>query len=812
MRVLAKLLAPLRRGWRPVAIVLLCAAAGLAQAQSAADDNNADPPSRVARLSYLSGDLGFLPAGAKNWSDANINRPLTTGDRLSTGRDSRAELELGGGTLRMAGQTNFGLLDLNDQLAQVELTQGTLNLTVRHLEQGQSYEIDTPTVALVVNQPGSFRVDIDDNGGSTQVTAFDGSATVYGENSAQRSIDSGRSYRFVDSSLAAVVISDIGGGDSFDAWNDHRNHRYAQSTSRRYVSDQVVGYQDLDQYGDWHTTSDYGAVWFPAHVAADWAPYRDGHWAYIAPWGWSWVDDSPWGFAPYHYGRWAYVSGDWGWIPGPIAVRPIYAPALVAFVGGGGWSVGISGGPVGWFPLGPGEIYNPWYRASRSYYTNVNVTNIRVTNVTNRTTIVNNINEHYGDYRDGRPVRGERYANRDAPRGFTAVPGNAFAGGRQVQRVLLHVDQRKLAETTVSPHGANLRPTAGSVAPPRSAHARALPNGGFNREVVARNEPPVARTDRVDASMRNPRGARQAVSSSSNVRLLTPRGVNNERTSALDGRDRAAVGRNGVDQARIDQAGTARPAPAGLRQQPADNRLRNQPGTSNVAATAGPAGTLPIVQPIHRTDLRAGELPSARYARPQAVGDSRGRGSVESQAAAPSRVSTNARMEQGQRAPQEPPLQQAPRPGVSYISPADAQLPSRTERGNRAAPEPLPQVPHFERAMSNNPPAAVAAPRAQQQEAERMTRRNAPVAGESMGNPAQPRVERAAQIERAAPQDTRMAPREMAPPRQAYEPPRREAAPAMPAPRAAPALREEPPTQRAAPKRADHPAKDERQN
>ncbi len=61
---------------------------------------------------------------------------------------------------------------------------------------------------------------------------------------------------------------------------------------------------------------------------------------------------------------------------GPRGVRSIYAPALVAFVGGGGWSVGI-GGLVGWFPLGPGEIYNPWYRCGRNCYTNVNYNNLR---------------------------------------------------------------------------------------------------------------------------------------------------------------------------------------------------------------------------------------------------------------------------------------------------------------------------------------------------------------------------------------------------------------------------------------------------
>jgi hypothetical protein len=366
-----------RRRTRVLMLLVLCLFAGLAQAQSDTDDR-VDPPTRVARLSYIGGDLGFLPAGAKDWSDARINRPLTTGDKLSSAADARAELQFDGGTLRIDGQTDLGLLDLNDRTAQIELTQGSLSLSVRQLNDGESYEIDTPAVALVVDQPGTFRVDVDPRDGSTRVAALDGAATVFGENNAQRSINPGRSYRFTDASLRRVTISNINRGDAFDRWASERDNRYARSTSRQYVSEDVVGYQDLDQYGGWQDSSEYGAVWYPRNVGSDWAPYRDGHWAYIAPWGWSWVDDAPWGYAPYHYGRWAYTQRGWGWIPGPRGVRAVYAPALVAFVGGGGWSVGISSAPVGWFPLGPGEIYNPWYRCGRSYYTNVNIYNISV--------------------------------------------------------------------------------------------------------------------------------------------------------------------------------------------------------------------------------------------------------------------------------------------------------------------------------------------------------------------------------------------------------------------------------------------------
>lgn len=476
---------PLRR-WPIIAAIVLLSMIGAARAQSTVDGG--DPPDRVARLSYLDGDVGLLPAGAHDWGDASINRPLTTGDKLSSGGDARAELELDGGTLRIDRDTDFGFLELSDQLAQVELTQGTLNLAVRRLDEGQSYEIDTPTVALVVDQPGTYRVDIAADGRATRVTAWDGSATVYGENGAQRRVVAGRSYRFDDPTLDDVELADIDGGDAFDDWCGDRDRRYASSVSRRYVSEDVVGYQDLDRYGDWRDDPQYGQVWYPSRVDADWAPYREGHWAYIAPWGWTWVDDAPWGFAPYHYGRWANVRGAWGWVPGPIAIRPVYAPALVAFVGGGGWSVSIgSGAPVGWFPLGPGEIYDPWYRGSQRYYTQINVTNIYVSGRRHRE-VMDRIHHHYDRYRHGLPVRAEHYAHRDG-RGFTAVPARSFADSRQVAHHRLRVDPRRLASAPILGRNAAPRPTARSLAPPRS-NRRPLPAHGFDRTVVARHEPP----------------------------------------------------------------------------------------------------------------------------------------------------------------------------------------------------------------------------------------------------------------------------------------------------------------------------------
>jgi len=644
MRVLpASLMSP--RCWRWMAAALLICASGLLQAQDQAppDDGSGagDPPARIARLSYREGDVGLLPAGEKDWGDASLNRPLTTGDRLSTGQSGRAELQLDSGMLRIADDSNFGFLTLNDQLTQVELTQGTINLTVNNLGDGQGYEIDTPTVALVVNQPGTYRVDISEDGKSTRVTDFDGRATVYGEGGSQRMVASGRSYEFADSSLNDVSVNDIDGGDDFDAWCNSRNQRYATQPSAQYVSPDVVGAQDLNQYGNWQSDPDYGQVWYPSNVGADWSPYSDGHWSYVAPWGWTWVDTAPWGFAPYHYGRWAHVRERWCWVPGPIGVRPVYAPALVAFVGGAGFSVsvGVGGGPVGWFPLGPGEVYNPWYRTSRNYYTNVNVTNIYVRNV-NRTVVINYINNNYNYFRSGHEIPNQRYMNREVPHAFRAMSGQDFVTARNARQHMASVDPRQFANAPVMPRGVSgVAPVRASYVPPRATNARPLPAAGFQREVVARTPPATSFGGRPANVAGAPRMA-PALGNTGNVRLLNSQGGPGMRTNAPNRQPAFPQEQNG-------QARNAMPAPG---QMPANR--------------AAP-------RPDNEAQMRPGELPSARFARP---------------------------------AGQQPPYQRdqrgdngAARPGVSYV-PNAAEDRARAQQPQGT----LPNVPRFQPAPQDN--------------------------------------------------------------------------------------------------------------
>lgn len=461
----------------------------------------ADPPSRVARLSYLSGDVSMQPAGIEEWSQANLNRPLITGDTLYSDRASRVELEVGAATARLDERTSFRLLNLDDETAQIELTSGSLNLNVRNVFEGQSYEIDTPTLALVIDSPGQYRVDVAPDGDSTMVSVFDGDGDIYGRDNASYRVRAGESYRFYDSGLEDYEVFDLPRQDDFDRWCFERAERYERSPSRRYVSEDVIGYADLDDYGSWSNAPSYGSIWYPSRVDAGWTPYRDGHWSWIDPWGWTWVDDAPWGFAPSHYGRWAFVGSRWGWVPGPRHVRPIYAPALVAFVGGGGFSVSVSsGGPVGWFPLGPRDVYVPWYRGSRSYFNNINVRN---------TTIINNtyITNVYNDYSNGRPVSNFNYAYRNNRNAYTSVSHDTFINARTVNRARLQVSQAQLSQGRVVSR-IEVAPTArsfvgGGVG---RGNGRSVNAASFDRQVIARTAPPARRLDakeRIRAISRN---------------------------------------------------------------------------------------------------------------------------------------------------------------------------------------------------------------------------------------------------------------------------------------------------------------------
>src|SRR4051812_15331374 len=347
-----------------LALLTLAAVPLLAQAD--------DPPARVARINYLQGSVSFRPGSVDDWTAASLNYPLTTGDHLWADNDGRVEIHVGSTAIRMNARTAMSVLNLDDRTVQLSLTDGSLHLRVRDLQDDEVLEIDTPNAAVTILRAGEYRIDADGDNNTAAVTVRAGNAEVTGGGAAfvVRPRQTGKAIGMDD------VQQDVGPAlpqTEFDYWAAARDRDEDQATaSEQYVPRDMVGYEDLDRNGVWDDSADYGPVWRPRTVDAEWAPYRYGRWAWVDPWGWTWIDDAPWGFAPFHYGRWVMYRGTWVWAPSRMTpgIRPVYAPALVVFIG----TPGFSG--AAWFPLGPREVYRPVYHASDRYFRRVNMAHV----------------------------------------------------------------------------------------------------------------------------------------------------------------------------------------------------------------------------------------------------------------------------------------------------------------------------------------------------------------------------------------------------------------------------------------------------
>ncbi len=395
-----------------------------------------DPPGRVGILSYQQGVVTFSPAGDSNWYDVVPNRPVTTGDRLWTDNGARAELSLGSTALRLDEQTAVSIDQLDDSTARITASQGNLQVRVREpLLAGQRLEVDTDNFAVVIDAPGDYRIESDPATGTSQVAVAVGQVTLFGEGGESLPLGAHQQLTTTGRNLVAVSGAPMRTGTAFDRWVAERDRTEDQSVAARYVSRDMVGYQQLDGNGDWQTDPTYGEVWFPHNTDADWAPYSDGQWIDVAPWGATWVDAAPWGFATAHYGRWARFGPRWGWVPGrQQQARPVYSPALVGFVGGAaGASLAIGGGRngVGWFPLAPGEPWQPGYHASQRY--------------------VEEANRGAVQRFDRQPMpRNAVFANQQTPGAVTVVPSDAFGRGPIGRQNVVRLQPNQLAGVPVA--------------------------------------------------------------------------------------------------------------------------------------------------------------------------------------------------------------------------------------------------------------------------------------------------------------------------------------------------------------------------
>ena len=428
-----------------------------------------DPPGRVGRLAELRGTVWMYDQEQGEWVAAERNRPVTTGDRLSTDRDARAELRIGSATVRLDADTQVDVTALDDSHLGFELRNGSLAARLRSPEVAAQFTVSTADGRFQATRAGHYRIDLDDD--VSTATVWSGELRFDASDSAL-TVPNGQSAEFWKEGGVTHYTWAGATSDTFSEWvlaDDRRD----EAAAPRYVSPEMTGHEDLDRYGRWETHPEYGALWIPVQVAPDWAPYRYGHWAWVRPWGWTWVDDAPWGFAPFHYGRWAWWNGRWGWAPGAYAARPVYAPALVGWVGGPSVNVSVrigSGPVVGWVPLAPREAYHPWYPVGREHWRQVNP----------------RVPDRF--YRPVAPSRASAlYANRGVPGGVTVVPADMLKHRQPIGNAVRSMDPRvaqqlvqqpaapwsppappapvALRPAPVAPHGAAAG-ALGQVAPP----------------------------------------------------------------------------------------------------------------------------------------------------------------------------------------------------------------------------------------------------------------------------------------------------------------------------------------------------------
>lgn len=423
----------------------------------------ADPPTRVARLSYLQGNVSFSQAGLDNWVDAILNRPLVNGDSLWVDNNALAQVQLDTAIIGLDAQTQLMVLNVNDQTAQFQLATGRACLTVGALtSQESNNEIDTPNLAFVAGT-GHYTVSVDQTNNTTSINVIDGAGTVYGENNSSYQLEAGTTYTFPGTDLSNYTTSTQLSADDFTNWCLQTNKTVAST----HISSRVVGYEDLETTGSWTNLPEYGQAWSPPNVPADWSPYTDGHWEWIDPWGWTWVGNASWGFAPYHYGRWVFANGQWFWVPGPADVAPVYAPAMVSFVG--------VGDQIGWFPLAPNEPFVPWYAASFNYFN-----------------IVNNHNSHFHHWNQFHHfwnAKNFNYNFRNRQHGFVAVPNHVFTGAQPVFKNRMKVSPTFFQNKPLMAHP-NLAPTPASItgnAP--TTHIRP-PRRDLTKPIIVHQTPP----------------------------------------------------------------------------------------------------------------------------------------------------------------------------------------------------------------------------------------------------------------------------------------------------------------------------------
>ncbi len=597
-----RLLTWIRRSLVRCGVALLAAGcAATAPQGQPVNEQYADPPARVGRISYVAGNVTLTDTLHGDRDAATLNWPITSAQRLTSGPDGVAEVRIGSLAVYLDVNSSVEFTRIDDDAVRILVRQGSIALRPRGAELLAQLQVVTPREEIVIDDVGRYRIDVDRIPGITGVATESGQARVVAGGSSfviaagQRGESLGT---YDDVRLVSMQA------DGFDNWVRERDRRDEQVYAERYVAPETTGIESLDEYGSWRTVESYGTVWVPRSIPTGWAPYRYGRWAWIAPWGWTWIDDAPWGFTPFHYGRWVVASGTWCWVPGAYVRRPVYAPALVAWYGTPGVSISVtSGAPIGWFPLGPGEVYVPGYHVSRRYVNAINVQHVR--NINQISTV------------NAPP----RYLNQIHPDAVTYAPPRALPGRMRIQDVATRAPTRgshaRVGSTAsaagdrravVQAQARSRRQRGGGRAwgRRRAACAAASPADATGAERI---RAPSRRQQRARPGQRAAAGTRD--SSRSGTRRATIRGASSRgarvagrarRSRAADGqartrpeRTRRASGTTAAwSSARRAACSASRAAAGASAGRPGSTRRSAAPGRVVAARPAGTAGRTPI--------------------------------------------------------------------------------------------------------------------------------------------------------------------------------------------------------------------------
>jgi len=438
----------LSRTWFAPLLLLLA----LFSPATSADDEEQWTPT-PPRLSFIDGEVSYWRDGADDWARAQLNLALAEGDALYTAANANFEVQFGRRSFVRADENSeLALLNQDERSLQFKVTGGRVSFDMRSLAVGDRVEVSTPNAVFTIEHPGYYRVEV--NSRETHfITRSGGEATVTTADGRSLSIYPSEDIVVTAGNPVKVATYAAPPPDDWDRWNDARSDRVGESVSARYLPPDVYGAEELDYYGRWRVVPSYGAVWIPYGVGVDWVPYSTGSWVWDPYYEWTWIDDAPWGWAPFHYGRWVYIDGFWAWAPGPVVRRPVYSPALVAFmIRDGDVSVRLSFGLPGvwWVALGWGEPVVPWWHhhRHRGHPRWDGWGGPRIVNnvVINQTTVIN-----VGDI---------RYRNAELPRAILTVPPDKFGRERiraTVENRYRHTDLAPVrGELPVKPSRASL--------------------------------------------------------------------------------------------------------------------------------------------------------------------------------------------------------------------------------------------------------------------------------------------------------------------------------------------------------------------